>query len=75
MAQEEIEKHDDENNECEDILAELHNEAYRTLNLVHLISKVSKPLYEDLGVRLYATKLRISELEKVKKKLLKALTE
>ncbi|KAI4461486.1 eukaryotic translation initiation factor 3 -related [Holotrichia oblita] len=73
LAQEEVEKHDEENNECEDLLAELHNEAYKTLNLVHLISKVSRPLYEDLEARLNATNIRIRELEKVKKKLVEAL--
>lgn len=68
-----MQKHDEENNDCEDLLAELHNEAYKTLNLVHLISKVSRPLYEDLEARLNATNIRIRELEKVKKKLIEAL--
>lgn len=73
LVQEEIETHRDKDNNSNDILSMLHNDALRTLSLEHIVSKVDIPMCEDLKARLDATKRRISELKKIKQQLLTAL--
>ncbi|RZB54417.1 JAB domain containing protein [Asbolus verrucosus] len=71
LSQEEVQSHEGEGDNCvEDELAMLHNDAFKTVALVHIVSKLGKPLCEDLEARLQTVNLRITELEKMKKKLL-----
>ncbi|XP_066258221.1 lys-63-specific deubiquitinase BRCC36-like isoform X1 [Euwallacea similis] len=70
LIQEEVECHSIKDNETNDPIARLHNEAFKTLALVHIVSKVSRPMCDDLVERLNATKLRIKELESIKAELL-----
>ncbi|CAG9766707.1 unnamed protein product [Ceutorhynchus assimilis] len=71
LNQEEIETHSANDNETSsDLLDILHNDAIKTLALGHIVTKVSRPMLEDLTARLEATKLRIKELERIKNNLL-----
>ncbi|KAL1490676.1 hypothetical protein ABEB36_013332 [Hypothenemus hampei] len=70
LIQEEVESHSISDNETSDPIARLHNDAFKTLALVHIVSKVSRPMCDDLVQRLNATKLRIKELERIKAQLL-----
>ncbi|XP_030750572.1 lys-63-specific deubiquitinase BRCC36-like [Sitophilus oryzae] len=70
LIQEEVESHSVKDSETKDPIARLHNEAFKTLALGHIVSKVSRPMCDDLVERLNATKLRIKELETIKQDLL-----
>lgn len=73
LIQEEVESHSIKDNENNDPIARLHNDAFKTLALVHIVSKVSRPMCDDLVERLNATKLRIKEMEAIKAGLLQEL--
>lgn len=73
LIQEEMESYSVNDNENNDPIARLHNDAFKTLALVHIVSKVSRPMCDDLIERLNATKLRIKELESIKSTLLQDL--
>lgn len=64
LLQEEVDGNQKEENNIDDYLVKIHNEAYKTISLVHLIVKVTKPMYEDLENKLKATHLKIRALEK-----------
>ncbi|CAH0555737.1 unnamed protein product [Brassicogethes aeneus] len=68
LIQEEVESYDVEDGN-KDVLASLHNDAFKTMALAHIVSKVSRPLCDDLEERLKMTNLRINELLKLKKQL------
>ncbi|XP_022918442.1 lys-63-specific deubiquitinase BRCC36-like [Onthophagus taurus] len=65
LIQEEVEIHNTKCSKNDDILVNIHNEAFKTLSLSHLITKISQPICEDLEARLEVTNLRIKELEKM----------
>lgn len=67
LIQEEVDSYVEDDNQDE--LAALHNDAFKTLALVHIVSKVARPLCDDLEERLKATKIRIDELLKLKQQL------
>lgn len=71
LSQEEVQSDQggQEDNCVQDELAMLHNDAFKTVALVHIVSKVGKPLCEDLEARLQTVNLRIKELEGLMKKL------
>lgn len=69
LVQEELDSHKDTDNEVEDELATLHNDAVKTLALVHIVSKVAQPLCDDLEERLKTVTTRIKTLENLKKTL------
>lgn len=55
----------------EDDFAKLHNNALETLELSHIVSKITKLMTEDfLEARMKATETRINELKLVKQQLL-----
>ncbi|XP_060527524.1 lys-63-specific deubiquitinase BRCC36-like [Cylas formicarius] len=70
LVQEEVESHSVKDNETIDPVARLHNDAFKTVALVHIVSKVSRPMCDDLVERLNVTNWRIKELEALKKELL-----
>lgn len=63
-----------ENNKEKDLLADFHNNALKTIKLVHFISQLSKPMSEDLKDRLTATQLKIKELEQLRNNLKEELS-
>lgn len=65
----EIAENNENKKEKEDLLANFHNNALKTIKLVHFISQLSKPMSEDLKDRLSATQLRIKELEQLRNHL------
>lgn len=69
LVQEEIDTHDVTDSDVSDKLATLHNEAIKTLALVHIVSKVARPLCDDLEERLKSVTMRIKMLEEMKKTL------
>lgn len=69
LVQEELDSHNDTDNDVNDELANLHNDAVKTLALVHIVSKVARPLCDDLEERLKAVNTRIKTLEKLNKML------
>lgn len=69
LVQEEVDSHDIKDNNTQDELASLHNDSFKTLALVHIVSKVARPLCDDLEERLKAVNARIKALESLKKKL------
>ncbi|KAL3268139.1 hypothetical protein HHI36_007266 [Cryptolaemus montrouzieri] len=69
LFEEEVKCHAEENSDIRDDLTTLHNEAIKTVELVHIVSKVSQPLCTDLEKRLAVTKNRIAELKMLKKSL------
>lgn len=58
-----------------DPLADLHNNALKTIKLSHVISKLSVPMCEVLEERLSVTETRISELQHLRDTLKKELAE
>jgi len=52
-----------ETNDKGDELAKLHNDALKTLQLSHIVTKVTLPMCDFLETRLSATEARIRELE------------
>ncbi|XP_018578530.1 lys-63-specific deubiquitinase BRCC36 [Anoplophora glabripennis] len=69
LVQEEVDSHDVKDSNTQDELASLHNDSFKTLALVHIVSKVARPLCDDLEERLKAVNARIKALESLKKKL------
>ncbi|KAG5867766.1 hypothetical protein JTB14_012383 [Gonioctena quinquepunctata] len=69
LIQEEVECHDVKDSDTQDELASLHNDSFKTLALVHIVSKVARPLCDDLEERLKAVNQRIKTLENIKKDL------
>ncbi|XP_023024363.1 lys-63-specific deubiquitinase BRCC36 [Leptinotarsa decemlineata] len=71
LIQEEVECHDVKDNDTQDELANIHNDSFKTLALVHIVSKLSRPLCDDLEERLKTVNQRIRTLENLKKELQK----
>ncbi|CAH1154097.1 unnamed protein product [Phaedon cochleariae] len=69
LIQEEVDCHDDKDNNTQDELASLHNDSFKTLAMVHIVSKVVRPLCDDLGERMTTVNQRIKSLEKMIKQL------
>ncbi|XP_017775564.1 PREDICTED: lys-63-specific deubiquitinase BRCC36-like [Nicrophorus vespilloides] len=69
LVQEEVQQHQDKDQECPDLLIKLHNDALKTLKHVHIVSKITRPMCDDLEERLNVTNLRIEELRRIKKNL------
>ncbi|XP_065167177.1 lys-63-specific deubiquitinase BRCC36-like [Atheta coriaria] len=70
LVQEEKDNHKDApDDECDDFLISMHNEALKTLNHVHIVSKITRPICEDLEKRLETNRLRIAELKRIVKLL------
>lgn len=70
LSQEEVQRNEGDGDSNENELSKLHNDALETLALVHIVSKVSKPLCEDFHSRFQSVKLRIKHLERIKKQLI-----
>ncbi|XP_044754160.1 lys-63-specific deubiquitinase BRCC36-like [Coccinella septempunctata] len=70
LYEEEVKSHDEQTSEDMDNLTRLYNESIKTVELVHIVSYVAKPLAIDLEERLNITKKRIAELEKLKRRLI-----
>ncbi|KAJ8985019.1 hypothetical protein NQ317_016930 [Molorchus minor] len=66
LVQEEVDCHDTKDNSTQDELASLHNDAFKTLALVHIVSKVARPLCDDLEERLKTVNTRIKALQSLK---------
>ncbi|CAH1104278.1 unnamed protein product [Psylliodes chrysocephalus] len=71
LIQEEIDSHETQDNDIQDELTCLHNDAFKTLALVHIVSKVARPLCDDLEERKRSVNQRIKELEHLKTELSK----
>lgn len=69
LVQEELDSYKLTDNDDSDDLATLHNEAFKTLALVHIVSKVGRPLCDDLEGRLKTVRMRLKTLEDIKKTL------
>lgn len=69
MVQEELDTHKVMDNDDSDALATLHNDAFKTLALVHIVSKVARPLCDGLEERLKSVRMRIKILEEMRKTL------
>lgn len=69
MVQEELDSQIVTDNDDSDVLATLHNDAFKTLALVHIVSKVARPLCDDLEERLKTVRMRKKVLEEIKKTL------
>ncbi|XP_056638641.1 lys-63-specific deubiquitinase BRCC36-like [Diorhabda carinulata] len=69
LIQEEVECHDVQDNGTQDELSALHNDAFKTLALVHIVCKISRPLCDDLEQRKRTINQRVKELENLKKNL------
>lgn len=67
LVQEELDS--DKVTDDSDALATLHNDAFKTLALVHIVSKVARPLCDDLEGRLKTVRMRIKILEEIKRTL------
>ncbi|XP_028142546.1 lys-63-specific deubiquitinase BRCC36 [Diabrotica virgifera virgifera] len=66
LVQEEVDCHDIQDNDTQDELSSLHNDAFKTLALVHIVAKVARPICDDLEERKKSVIQRIKELEKLK---------
>ncbi|CAH1976041.1 unnamed protein product [Acanthoscelides obtectus] len=66
LIQEEVDCHTIKDSDIQDELANLHNDSFQTLAIVDIVSKVSKPLCEDLEDRRKALKVRIEALKRLK---------
>lgn len=69
MVQEEVDSNEVTDSDVDDELTTLHNDAFKTLALVHIVSKVARPLCDDLEERLKTVNMRIETLENLKKTL------
>ncbi|CAG9860829.1 unnamed protein product [Phyllotreta striolata] len=69
LSQEEVECGDSKVNDIHDELCTLHNDAFKTLTLVHIVSKVTRPLCESLEERKQIIYLLTKELEHIKLEL------
>lgn len=67
LVQEEIDSYDITDNEEQ--LTALHNDALRTLALVHIVSKIARPLCDDFEDRLKTVNMRTKTLEDMRRKL------
>lgn len=65
-----MECHTIKDNQTSDIIARLHNDAFKTQALAHIVSKVSRPMCDNLVERLNSTKLRIKGLQRLRARLL-----
>ncbi|XP_064211341.1 lys-63-specific deubiquitinase BRCC36 [Tribolium castaneum] len=74
LTQEEVQRHEGQGDYIEDELTMLHNNALQTLALVQIVSKVTKPLCEDIEAKLQTTNSKIQELEKINKQLTDQVT-
>jgi len=70
----EVLDHSGETNDDGDDLAKLHNNALKTLQLSHIVSKVTLPMCDFLEMRLSATAARIRELESLEQQLMSKST-
>ncbi|KAK9871825.1 hypothetical protein WA026_014281 [Henosepilachna vigintioctopunctata] len=69
LFEEEINRHAEVGSGSRDELTLIHNNAIKTVELLHIVSQIAKPLCTDLEKRLLITKSRIKKLQRLKKKL------